>query len=215
MPINTDRHQRRVIPGMLFTFVAILVVAVALPVQAAQTDTPRVKCWQEYASAKAKTTDEKALAELGKKYDACVDKVEPSNWVVEKRTDKMSGADITFAFVESDETLNLAFPYQGAQRPKLTVRKKGKAAPEVIFSIDRGQITDCDVYTCRVVVKFDDGKPTTVRANKTSDGASDKVFLPNSLAPLIAKAKKVMVQVTFYRQGAHTLTFNVAGYPVK
>ena len=98
-------------------------------------------------------------------------------WEYEPIADKMSGKTGVRADVTSDNKLSFDFPYQGQNRGFLTVRQHPQYGLGVIVSIDKGQML-CNVYDCKVSVKFDDAKPLIYSGSGPSDGGFNPEVQP-------------------------------------
>lgn len=134
-------------------------------------------------------------------------------WTYQVDVDKMTNKKTSYAMVQSTNSLALGFPYQGRNLGLLTVRQHPQYGLDVIFSVDKGQLM-CDTYNgCEVLVKFDEGKPIRFEGTEPADNSSDTIFLNNKkrFIDTAKKARKILVQVQFFRQGTHVLEFNVSG----
>lgn len=136
-----------------------------------------------------------------------------SAWTYQVDVDKMTNKKTSYALAQSTSSLNLGFPYQGRNMGLLTVRQHPQYGLDVIFSVDKGQLTCSSYSSCEVLVKFDDGKPVRFSGTEPADNSSDTIFLDNKKRFIDAakKAKKILVQVQFFQQGTHVLEFSVPG----
>ncbi|QOW20367.1 hypothetical protein INQ41_04915 [Lysobacter ciconiae] len=132
-------------------------------------------------------------------------------WSYSNEEDGMSGKRIEYAAVASDNVLSLDFPYQGAQRGTLAIRRHPKWGNDVIVSIEKGQIL-CSSYECPVRIRFDDAQPVTYSGNEPADNSSETVFLPYSIAKKLQSAKRVKIEMNLYHNGVQVLEFNVKGF---
>lgn len=132
-----------------------------------------------------------------------------ADWKYEETVDKMSGKKTTEASIESSNSLDLPFPYKGANRGNLTVRQHPSYGLDVIFYIDKGQLLCSSYDGCTVSVKFDDKPPVKFSATTSADHDSKVIFL-RTTARFIESAKKakvILVQPTIYQAGAPVLEF--------
>lgn len=139
--------------------------------------------------------------------------VSASAWTYQVEIDKMTNKKTSYALVQSTNSLDLGFPYKGRNMGLLTVRQHPQYGLDVIFSVDKGQLT-CNSYSsCEVLVKFDDGKPMRFAGTEPADNSSDAIFIDNKKRFIDAakKAKKILVQVQFFKQGTHVLEFDAPG----
>lgn len=133
-----------------------------------------------------------------------------AQWKYDTDKDEMTGKTTTTATVQSSDSLALAFPYGGENRGHLTVRKHPTYGLDVIFQVTKGQI-QCSSYSgCSLKVKFDDAQPVTFSGTPAADHSSNYVFLQNTKLFLqkAAKAKRILVQATFFHGGSPILTFD-------
>lgn len=132
-------------------------------------------------------------------------------WVYDAREDAMTGKRVMQAMIRSENTIDLDFPYQGAQHGSLLLRKHPKWGNDVILSIEKGQIL-CHSDDCDISVRFDDEQPVTYSGNEPADNSSEVVFLPYAMAKRMERAKRVRIQLTLFNNGTHVLEFNVKGF---
>jgi len=126
----------------------------------------------------------------------------------------MSGKNSRTASVYSNNTINLDFPYAGAQHAQLILRRHPRWGNSVILSIERGQIL-CHTYgNCRIGVRFDDGKVMRFSGNPPSDNSSEYVFIPafGTFMKQLPKAKTVKIEVEIYQGGSPVFEFDVSSF---
>ena len=130
-------------------------------------------------------------------------------WEYESKTDQMTNKRSAEASLTSDNTLNLDFPYNGAQKGFLVVRRHPQYGLDVIVAISKGQIL-CNTYDCRISVRFDDGAPMKFGGSGPADHSSTSVFLegPERFINLAKKAKKILVQINLFHNGSQVLEFS-------
>jgi hypothetical protein len=91
-----------------------------------------------------------------------------SGWKYKAETNKMTNTKDIFCTVQSNESLNLKFPYNGVNYGSLTVRKmNGKT--NILISVMKGQITG-EYENEYFKAKFDNDKQITFSYASTSDG---------------------------------------------
>lgn len=131
-------------------------------------------------------------------------------WDYTSDADKMTGKASTKATITSSNSLDLPFPYGGANYGFLTVRKHPQYGLDVIVRITKGQIL-CPSYSgCSVKVRFGDGQPLTFSAAGAADHSSDILFIQNA-QKFIDRAKKttsIKVQMNIYQAGGQVLEFD-------
>lgn len=131
-------------------------------------------------------------------------------WNYDVSTDKMSGKKTRTASVRSINSLHLDFPYSGENHGHLVIRQHPQYGVDVILTVDKGQIL-CEVYTCKLRIRFDDGSAQNFTMAPSADHSSTVVFAkhPSWAIKHLSKAKNVLVQVPMYQEGNQVLTFRV------
>jgi hypothetical protein len=123
------------------------------------------------------------------------------------------GRALSFAAVESTNTLEFGFPYQGVQHARLTIRKKTGHETDVYVAIEKGQFL-CGVENCTVNVRFDQGSIRHFTAVPPSDHSSTVLFIEDApdFTGAVRKAKQVTIEATFYQEGSQGLEFDIEGF---
>lgn len=135
-------------------------------------------------------------------------------WRYDVTEEQMTGGKRRTASVESNNTVEFGFPYNGMQNGHLTLRTDSQHGKDILFRIEKGQIL-CTSYTgCSVQVRFDDGKSVTYSASGAADHSSTVIFLDNynRFLTSMRKAKRVRVAVNIYQQGSPVFEFDVGGF---
>jgi hypothetical protein len=160
---------------------------------------------QEQASL---TTEEQKSAESSKPSEV----TKPENWIYSESADEMGRGLIKGARTESINTVEFDFPYQGSQHGTLYLRSHPRYGKDILLSIQKGQFLS-GIDGCKVLVRFDDGKPQTFRANKPSDHSSTTLFISNNgkFIAGLKQAKQVMIEAEFFHHGNKIFVFNVEG----
>lgn len=137
-----------------------------------------------------------------------------STWSTNQYQDEMTSKPIYQAEVRSIDTLNFGFPYHGAQRAALTIRKHPRWGQDVILSIDKGQLL-CGYPSCSVKVRFDDAPAQTFSAVEPEDHSSTVLFIQGSarFVERLKKSKTVAIQMNVYHEGAPVVKFNTQNFP--
>jgi len=135
-----------------------------------------------------------------------------ADWEHLTRTDQMTSKAAYFAGIKSSNSLSLAFPYGGANYGQLTVRKRPSDGTSVTLEVAKGQILCSSYNGCPINVRFDDGPIIKFSGTEPADNSSDTVFLNNErrFIELASKAKRILVQVNIYQNGAPILEFNTS-----
>lgn len=133
------------------------------------------------------------------------------SWDYSTSIDKMTSQKTVHAVIRSSNSLSLQFPYKGSNFGRLLVRQHPKYGTDVIVDVDKGQILCRSYDGCSVSVRFDSGKPSTFSATPPADHSSDTIFLQNAQRFIASarKAKRILVQLTFFQSGMQVLEFEV------
>ncbi|KEY88424.1 hypothetical protein PC358_04660 [Pseudomonas capeferrum] len=132
-------------------------------------------------------------------------------WNYVTNEDSMSGKVIKYAVVQSLNSVNFGFPYNGAQRGKLSLRKHPRWGESAYLSLDQGQFI-CGYDSCNVRVRYGNGKPQRVGASEPSDHSTNILFISNH-KQFVANAKKVdkvYIEAEFYQEGNRVFEFDVS-----
>lgn len=131
----------------------------------------------------------------------------------------MGLGEVQIARNESLNTVDFSFPYGGPQHARLYLRSHPQYGKDLYLTISRGQILTDVSDGCRVLLRFDDEKPTWVTGSGPTDHGSTTVFL-SGVAPLInrmKKAKRLRIQIPVYQEGNPVFEFDIEGlqWPMK
>lgn len=132
-----------------------------------------------------------------------------ADWQYLAQEDKMTGKPSKRAYLESNNTLALDFPYNGRNHGILQVRKDPKHGTNVLVRVEKGQILCRSYEPCTISVRFDSAQPVRFSGVGSGDHDSKIVFF-NSEPKFIAaakKAKKILIQLTMYQAGEQVLEF--------
>jgi hypothetical protein len=133
-----------------------------------------------------------------------------ADWSYSEDTDAMTSKRTSYAQLQSDNSLNLGFPYKGKNHGNLTVRQHPKYGLNVIFTIDKGQLICRSYDGCSVMVRFDDKPAVRFGANGPADHSSDTIFISGAsqFVASASKAKRILVQANVYQSGSPVLEFS-------
>ena len=138
-----------------------------------------------------------------------------SSWDYSQFEDEMGRGKVYTATIESRNTINLDFPYNGEQHGSLMLREHPKHGKDVILKIERGQLLDSE-YNDPVVVRFDSDKPLTFSSVGASDHSTETLFLRGNafsvFSTRLKTAKTVRIQAPIYQGGNQVFTFEVEGF---
>jgi len=132
-------------------------------------------------------------------------------WEYRSTSDRMTSQITSSAQISSDNSLSLSFPYQGANRGRLSVRVASDGDVSVAFAIDKGQLV-FDGDECCIRMRFDDAAPQAFSIIKPNDKSANIVFIRDHQRFIAAafKAKRILVEMTIFRQGQQVSEFRTA-----
>jgi len=133
-------------------------------------------------------------------------------WEVITSKDEMRKTEQKFLAIESDNSADFKFPYDGGSKLTLVLADTKSDEPRVVLVIDKGQY-DCSIRACYGAAKFGE---SPVQDLEFQEGATKEilVFTGNSKAFVanIRKFKKVIIELPFYQEGNQQFTFNTEGF---
>ena len=133
-------------------------------------------------------------------------------WEYSEKEDEMDGGKKRWASLQSDNYINMDFPYEGNTYATLCVRYMKKWGTDVYVKIERGQISGNKFNgTNYVRIKFDEGTPVKYTYEEAGDGSPEIVFLrnPKGFIDKAKKAKKIKVEVPLFQEGIRVFDFSV------
>jgi len=135
------------------------------------------------------------------------------SWSYRASEPPMGGGTTYTAHLGSMNEFSLGFPYAGPQRGTIMLRQQGRAAPDVLISIERGQIM-CHVRECSIDVRFDDGEARTFAAAAPASNDSDMVFVSNSRAfySALKGADRVQIELVLFQEGTRVIDFDTSKF---
>ena len=124
----------------------------------------------------------------------------------------ISGKTGRLAWSVSTNSFQFKWPYNGSQNAALHLRHHPRWGKDVFLSFERGQF-NCRLDDCRVMVRFDDGKPMAFSAVEPDDHSTTVLFISDydRFVGALRKAKKVAIEASVYQNGNPVFEFNVAG----
>lgn len=137
-----------------------------------------------------------------------------SQWSYEQSDDPMAKGTTHIAAVQSKNTVEFDFPYNGPQRAMLALRTHPRYGKDVVFKIERGQFLCRSYEDCTILVRFDDQKAQSFSAIGSSDNSTETIFIRNysRFVSGMQKAKTVRIAAEIYQQGAPVFEFDVSGF---
>lgn len=137
-----------------------------------------------------------------------------AKWSYRVDDDPMTSRKARYASIQSENTLNFDFPYQGEQHGRLMLRDHPSHGRDVMILIDKGQILCPSYDDCNIRVRFDEGNPQRWSAAGAADNSSTVIFLRNEggFIQKLRGAKVVRIQIPVYQEGEPMLEFHVGGF---
>jgi TonB family protein len=123
-----------------------------------------------------------------------------------------------FAAVKSTTSLNLAFPYQGQNLARLTIRTTSKGS-DIIIGITKGQLV-C-YQSCLVKIKIDDKPSRSISMVRSADsGVTNIIFVSSpsevkNLTRELPTAKKLAIEMPIYGALNTVVEFDVSELNLK
>lgn len=135
-------------------------------------------------------------------------------WQYSVDTDAMTGKQAFHAFLASENTVELDFPYGEPQHGRLAIRQSPQFGFDVFFYIERGQLLCNSWEGCSALVRIDDSSPRKWKANGAADHSTETIFFSNdrALYEAIKEAKVIRIQPEIYQAGLQTFEFDVSGF---
>jgi hypothetical protein len=139
---------------------------------------------------------------------APVASVAPKGWQYTYSIDKMTSDTIFNACAGANEKLDFKFPYNGGSTATLIVYFSN-GFNDLALAVSKGQF-DLDFGVQNVRIRFDNEKPLTVKCQQPVDRSSQLLIFSNTdtLISELRKAKKILVEATFYREGTRIMEFD-------
>jgi len=129
-----------------------------------------------------------------------------ANWVVHTELDNLTGKRYKAAYTRSRNTIRQRRPYK---ETNLVIQyvKHPRFGEQMIFEAQSGQMV-CRSFGCEGSISFD-GKVERLSLARSEDGSSLYLFAkyPKAILRKMNKAKRTVVQITFYRHGAPSFVF--------
>ncbi|MHA6719693.1 hypothetical protein ACX40Y_09595 [Sphingomonas sp. RS6] len=190
--------------------IAAAVSFVLMMIVVPKPDSPNVAAASEKTEKVASTPNASSPSGVAEKAPA--EPAVESKWSYSEDKDEMRGSTTKFASIESNNEIDLDFPY-GVTTGTLTVRKNPESGLNVMFSVESGQVL-CNGFTDTYIsMKFDDGPVQKMSCTGTSDGSSETAFFTNEGRVLagLKKAKRTVVEAEFFQKGRQQFVFDTSG----
>lgn len=135
-----------------------------------------------------------------------------SPWHYSESKDEMRGTVSRFASVESENEVDLGFPY-GTVHGHVLVRHRPQDGLNIMFQVDQGQILCNSLSDGMISVKFDKGPVQKFRCSEASDGSSETAFIDSASAFLrkLRGSSRLIVEAEFFQKGRQQFVFDIRG----
>jgi len=150
-------------------------------------------------------------------------RLDEPKWTYSDVNDPMGRGVTKLAEVESNNTVDFGFPYNGAQHATLVLQKgpsayrKGAVEKQIVLKLERGQLLFHYIQYGAVqnlAVRFDSGKvQTSFIGLQLADGGTNRMgIIPyDEFTAQIRKANKVAIEATFFQEGTRVFEFDIQG----
>lgn len=130
-------------------------------------------------------------------------------WMYADDVDPMTGKKESTATLMSVTMPAFSFPYNGTNIVTLMVRQHPTYGEGVILHMTKGQLLCRSYEPCQVKVRFDDKPPQVYNGYPPADHSSNLAFLrpTGKFIAEASKAKKILVQIDVFKEGAPVLEF--------
>lgn len=134
-------------------------------------------------------------------------------WGYYDQNDDVSGKRIRYANLNSNNTTEFDFPYQGGSDLQIIVRKHPRWGTDVMFRISKGQML-CNYDGCEGAIRFGSNGVEKLTLVEPSDNSNEYVFAQYSDAMIrgFKRADTVVVEIPFYQSGSRSFTFDTRGF---
>lgn len=135
-----------------------------------------------------------------------------SDWKYSESVDEMTDKTAYFATIESDNSVDFEFPYDGGSTLSFTIRQSPQYGNDMYIRISKGQFNP-GISGTKIKVRFDDNEAISVNCVEPSDYSTDLLFLKgyDKLLKQIKDSKSMKINVEFFNEGTRTFTFNIQG----
>jgi len=133
------------------------------------------------------------------------------HWKYEVSVNKMDSSITNTAWINSNNTFELDFPYRGEQTATIMLRKEKRTGNDIMFIVNKGQINS-GIDGGSILVRFDDKPPQLFRTSQPSDHSSNVVFIKDTtkFIRFLKSSRTMLVEVEFFNNGTRTLEFNTS-----
>ncbi|MBN1928796.1 MAG: hypothetical protein JW764_04590 [Chlorobiaceae bacterium] len=134
-------------------------------------------------------------------------------WSYSSFEDEMSSKNIGIASIQSVNTVNFGFPYEGEQRALLQLRQHPRYGKDVMLVLERGHF-HIKYGGTPVLVRFDDGEAMSFTAFEPDDNDTEIIFIQGykRFVDKLKGATVVKIEAPFYQEGTRVFEFAVSEF---
>ncbi len=132
-------------------------------------------------------------------------------WIYTSKVDPMNDTTSYLSDLSSNNSESLGHDWRDSTRMNIYLSASGQSR-SVGLAVQQGLFSCTSYRDCTINIRFDNAKPVAFRARASDD--SQLIFL-NDYHGFIArmmKAKKMLIEASFYQEGNHVFEFDVQGF---
>ena len=139
---------------------------------------------------------------------------EKSFWRYSTYVDDATGKTAKRASLTSENTINLGFPYSGAQYGTFVMRKHPRYRYDAYLTIREGQILCSSYSNDTVLLRSNRSSATAFSCGSADDYSSDIVFIRNfpRVERFVKGTRELFVTINIYGNGSRTFRFKSQNY---
>ena len=137
------------------------------------------------------------------------------DWQYATFDDLASGKTYKSASLRSENSINLDFPYSGAQKGTLSIRRHPRWGFDIYLRVEKGQIISTSSWDNKtMVVRFDNEEVNNWRYNDPADNSSDYIFVSSvdRFYSKLLSSEKIYITINMFQAGQRTFVFKVKGF---
>ncbi|EOR08666.1 hypothetical protein F896_01192 [Acinetobacter genomosp. 15BJ] len=186
-------------------FIGFLILGLAgcsKHIEEKSADTNQVEASNDDLAKKGNNSDQKPL----------------TSWRYEESKDEMRNISLKFAGLESNNTVEFEFPYNGGSKLTIALRKNSQTpnSDGVGFLIDKGQFFCASMDGCTGSIKFGNGSIEKINLKMSDDQNSKILYMSNeeqikSFIQKLKKGENLIVELPFFQTGDRQFSFDSTG----
>lgn len=159
----------------------------------------------------ASTISDSTTGEGGNESQVHSETNQTSSWDYSESIDEMTDKMTYFATIESENSVDFDFPYEGGSTLYFTLRQSPQYGNDIYIQISKGQFNS-GVNGTNIKMRFDDNEFFTVHCNQPSDYSQDLLFLQGykKIVNQLKNSEKMKISVEFFNEGERTFSFKTA-----